>query len=87
MSYLDKTKEEIEESVALYGLNDEMFFCLFDEAKEQQNQAWDWFYVQQEVFNYLLDKGYVTELSDGEGWEVVAKNIINSIKNIEAKIK
>ena len=33
MGYLDKTKEEIEESVALYGINDEMFFILFDEAK------------------------------------------------------
>lgn len=87
MSYIDNTREEIEDRLARYGLDDDMFFSLFDEAKEQQELAGDGFYVHQKVFSYLLEKGYVENIIEGDGWKSVADNIINAIKNIENRLK
>lgn len=46
MNYLDKSKEEIEDLVAKYGLDDDMFFDLFDEALELQKRI-------EELENYI----------------------------------
>lgn len=56
---------------------------LEEQLKESEKLAWEYFYIHQEVFNYLLSKGYVDSVVDGENWEAAAQNIINAIKNIE----
>lgn len=87
MSYLEMSEEEIHDLVERGGLEDDMFFALHEEATQAEKNAWEHFYVHQEVFNYLLSQGYVSEVVEGDGWEASAQTIINSIKNIENRIK
>lgn len=55
--------------------------------EELEKQCWEHFHIHQEVFNYLLSKGYIGEIVEGDNWEAAAQNIINGIKNIEGKLK
>lgn len=56
---------------------------LEEQLRESEKLAWEHFYIHQEVFNYLLSKGYVDSVVEGDNWEAAAQNIINAIKNIE----
>ena len=87
MSYIEMSSEEIHDMVEHNGLDDDMFFALHEEAKEVEKNAWEHFYIHQEVFNYLLSKGYISdvEMVDGDNWEAAAQTIINGIKRVEAE--
>lgn len=56
---------------------------LEEQLKESEKLVWEHFYIHQEVFNYLLSKGYVDSVVEGDNWEAAAQNIINAIKNVE----
>lgn len=56
---------------------------LEEQLEESEKLAWEHFYIHQEVFNYLLSKGYVDSVVEGDNWEAAAQNIINAIKNVE----
>lgn len=60
---------------------------LEEELKTSEKNAWEHFYIHQEVFNYLLSKGYISdvEMVDGDSWEAAAQTIINGIKRVEAE--
>lgn len=60
---------------------------LEEDLKTYEKNAWEHFYIHQEVFNYLLSKGYISdmEMVDGDNWEAAAQTIINGIKCVEAE--
>jgi len=60
---------------------------LEEELKTSEKNAWEHFYIHQEVFNYLLSKGYISdvEMVDGDNWQAAAQTTINGIKRLEVE--
>lgn len=58
MSYLEMSEEEIHDIVERGGLDDDMFFSLYEEAQEQINKTEA---VYNAVIGYMLGKGYCEE--------------------------
>lgn len=66
-------------------------YSIFDKLRELENlvkynedTAWYNFNITQEIFNYLLTRGCVSDDLDGEDtWEAAAQNIIRSIETLE----
>lgn len=56
MSYLEMSEEEIHNLVERGGLDDDMFFSLYEEAQQQINKTET---AYNAVINYMLGKGYM----------------------------
>jgi hypothetical protein len=58
MSYLEMSEEEIHNLVERSGLDDDMFFSLYEEAQEQISNTET---AYNAVISYILGKGYCEE--------------------------